>query len=137
VLLPAAAISGLSLALAAGLELTGLLATLNAHIARIVSRGGAETFPKQLPAWAPWAAAAFFSVALTAGILGSPSNARRLMLWLVATVLVAAWAPVLSLAAHRPEIAGPWIATFWSGICSLVYASRHGMPTDQTARPQS
>ncbi len=133
VLLPAAAISGLSLALAAGLELTGVLANLNAGITRIVSRGGVENFPKQLPGWCPWLAAALFSFALAAGILGSPGPLRRVILWLSAVTLMAAWAPVLSLAAHAPEIAGPWIATVWSGVCALVYSSRHRMPVDDVS----
>ena len=49
VLLPAAAIGCLSLGLAAGLELLGMMVRVNDGIARIVSRGGAEKFPKQLP----------------------------------------------------------------------------------------
>jgi len=129
--LPTAAICGMSLALAAGLELSGVLAHVNAGIARIVSRGGAENFPKQVPGWCIWLAAALFSLALAAAILGTPGPVRRLMLWLSAVILVAAWAPVLSLAAHAPEIAGPWIATFWSGVCALVYTSRHRMPIDE------
>jgi hypothetical protein len=133
VLFPAAAISGLSLALAVGLELAGVLANLNVGISRIVSRGGAENFPKQLPGWCPWLVAALLSFALALGILGSPGPVRRVILWLSAVVLMAAWAPVLSLAAHAPEIAGPWIATLWSGVCALVYSARHRMPVDQVS----
>jgi hypothetical protein len=51
-------------------------------------------------------------------------------LWISALVLVAAWAPVLSLAAHAPEIAAPWITTLWSGICGLIYAANHHMACD-------
>lgn len=131
VLLPTAAICGMSLALVAGLELSGVLVQVNAGIARIVSRGGAETFPKQVPGWCIWLAAGLFSVALAAAILGSPGSVRRVILWLSAVILVSAWAPVLSLAAHAPDIAGPWTATFWSGVCALVYTSRHRMPSDE------
>jgi hypothetical protein len=130
VLLPAAAIGVLSLGLAAGLELLGVLPRVNDGIARIVSRGGAEKFPKHLPDWSVWLAAALFSFGLAAAILGTPGPVRRVMLWLSAVVLAAAWAPVLSLAAHAPEIAAPWIATLWSGVCAIVYTSHHRMPVD-------
>jgi hypothetical protein len=49
-----------------------------------------------------------------------------------AVILVFAWAPVLSLAARAPDIAAPCCATLWSGICALVYASRHKMPADES-----
>lgn len=130
VLLPAAAIGALSLGLAAGLELLHVLARMNQGIARIVSRGGAEKFPKQLPDWSVWLAAVLLSLGLAAAILGTPGTVRRVILWFSSVVLVAAWAPVLSLAAHAPEIAAPWIATLWSGVCALVYTSRHRMPSD-------
>jgi hypothetical protein len=130
VLLPAAAIGILSLGLAAGLELLGVLARVNAGIARIVSRGGAEKFPQQLPDWGVWLTAALLAFGLAAAILGTPGAFRRVILWLSAVVLVAAWAPVLSLAAHAPEIAAPWIATLWSGVCAIVYTARHRMPCD-------
>jgi hypothetical protein len=137
VLLPAAAIGGLSIVLAAGLELLGVLAQVNTGIARIVSRGGAETFPKQLPDWCLWLAAAGFAFGLAAAILGTSGHGRRVILWLSAVMLVAAWAPVLSLAAHAPDIAAPWIATVWSGVCALVYAARHRMPSDVVSSSQS
>lgn len=131
VLLPVAAIGGLSLSLAVGLELLGLLARVNASIAGIVSRGGAEKFPNQLPDWVIWLAAALFSFGLAAAILGTPGACRRMILWLSTVILLAAWAPVLSLASHAPEIGGPWIATLWSGVCAIIYSSRHRMPVDE------
>lgn len=132
VLLPVAAIGALSLGLAAGLELFGILSRVNDGIARIVSRGGAETFPKQLPGWSVWLAAALLVFGLAAAILNTPGPGRRVILWLSAIVLVAAWAPVLSLAAHAPEIGAPWIATLWAGVCAMVYTARHRMPCDET-----
>jgi fatty acid desaturase len=131
-LLPVAAIGILSLGLAAGLELLGLLARVNEGIARIVSRGGAEKFPKHLPDECVWLSAAVLAGGLAAAILGTPGPFRRVALWLSAVVLVAAWAPVLSLAAHAPDIAAPWIATLWSGVCAIIYTARHRMPVDGT-----
>lgn len=130
VALPAAAIGGLSIALAAGLELLGVLARVNAATASLVSRQGSETFPKQVPDWGVWLFTAVFSFGTAAALLGTPGRLRRVMLWLSAIILVGSWAPVLGLAAHSPEIAAPWVATVWSGICALFYASRHRMPVD-------
>lgn len=130
VLVPAAAIGGLSLALAAGLEWLGILDRTDIAIARLVSRGGAETFPKSLhEAWI-WLAAGLLAFSLAAAILATPGHWRRVILWLTAIIVVAAWAPVLSIASHAPDIAAPWIATLWSGVCAIVYASNHRMAID-------
>jgi hypothetical protein len=134
VLAPAGAIAGLSIALAAGLRLLGILDRANAAIATLVSRGGAETFPKRLPEGSLWAATAILSFGLAAAILATPGKWRRVILWASAAILVAAWAPVLSLAAHAPDIAAPWIATFWSGVCAIVYAANHRMACDSPPR---
>ena len=133
---PAATIAGLSMILAGGLELLGFLARLNAGIARFVSRNQAEIFPRRLPEWWVWLAAGVFALGLAAAILGTPGHGRRVVLWLTAVFLVGAWAPVLSLAAHVPAIAVPWVATLWSGACALVYAANHRMACDTLpARP--
>jgi len=134
VILPAAAIGGLSMALTAGLDMLGILARMNAMFARLVSRGGAETFPQTLPGWSVWFGATVFAFGTASAILGTPGQLRRGMLWLSAVVLVISWAPVLSLAARAPDIAAPCVATVWSGICALVYASRHEMPADRPER---
>ena len=131
VLVPAAAIGGLSLVLATGLEALGFLKRLNAEIAAQFSRNGLEKFPKHLPDWSFWLAAVGFSFALAAAILGTPGHARRAVLWITAVVLTGAWAPVLSLASHSPDIAAPWIATLWSGVCAMVYAANHRMTADE------
>jgi len=58
---------------------------------------------------------------------------RRLVLWITALVLVAAWAPVLSLAARAPDIGAPFTAVLWSGVCALVYAGNHRMACDEAS----
>lgn len=131
VLVPAAAIGGLSLVLATGLQTLGFLKRLNAEIAERVSRDGLEKFQKHLPDWCVWLAAAGLSIALAAAILATPGHTRRAVLWVSTVVLTGAWAPVLSLAAHTPDIAAPWIATLWSGICAMVYAANHRMAADE------
>jgi hypothetical protein len=131
VLVPAAAIGGLSVVLAAGLELLGILDRVDSSIARLVSREGMEKFSKQLPDWSIWLATAILAFGLTAAILATPGTWRRLILWLTTIVLVAAWAPVLSLASHAPDVAAPWIATLWSGVCAMVYTANHRMHADE------
>jgi hypothetical protein len=134
VLVPAATIGGLSMILAGGLDLLGFLGRMNAGIARGVSRGQAENFPQRLPEAAIWLAAGLFAFVLAAAILATRGHGRRLVLWVTAVFLVAAWAPVLSLAAYFPGIAAPWIATLWSGVCALVYAANHRMACDASPR---
>jgi hypothetical protein len=135
VLAPSAAIGGLSIILAAGLEALGVMSRANAAIARIVSRNGAEAFPKQLPDWSIWLATVILALGLAFAILATPGHWRRVVLWLTAIVLVGGWAPVLSLAAHAPEIGAPWIATVWSGVCAIVYAANHQMACDPSPSP--
>jgi len=121
--------------LAVGLDLLGFLDHLNAGVAQLVARNGSASFPRHLPKWGIWLAAAVFAFGLASAILGSPGPARRVILWFTAIVVVAAWAPVLSLAAHAPDIAAPWIATLWSGVCAMVYSTNHRMACDETPPP--
>jgi hypothetical protein len=131
VLVPAAAIGGLSVVLAAGLSATGLIGRVDAMIAASVSRAGRETFPNHLPESLVWLATAVFAFGLAFTILSTAGTLRRIALWITTVILVGAWAPVLSLAAHAPEVATPWIATFWSGVCALIYTSKHRMDCDE------
>lgn len=126
----ALAIGSLSILLVAGLALPGIVVRLDGSIARMTAEGGGAGFPKSLPTWCVWLFTLFVSYAVPFAILGAPGIWRRCMLWLTALVLVTGWAPVLVLAAHAPDIAAPWIATLWSGICALVYAANHRMPAD-------
>ena len=130
-LLAAVAIGALSALLAAGLGVLGLLGALNGTISRWVG----HATPRSLPVWLPWLAAVVFAFALALAILSVPGTWRRLVLWITAVVLVAAWAPVLGLAAHAPEIAAPLVATLWSGVCAVVYARNHHMASDRQPVP--
>jgi len=130
VLVPATAIGGLSVLLAAGLAATGLIGRLDAMVSAAVSRNGRETFPNQLPEPVVWLSTAILAFGLAFAILSTAGTARRITLWITTAVLVGAWAPVLSLAAHAPAVSAPWIATFWSGVCALFYASNHHMACD-------
>jgi len=129
VLLPAAAIGSLSIVLAAGLQSLGILGRVNAAIAQALS--GGRDLPKSLPAWSVWLAAAFFAFGISFAILSVPGTWRRVVLWVTALVLVGGWAPVLVLTAREPEIGAVMVAAGWSGVCALVYASRHRMACDE------
>ncbi len=131
---PAAAIGSLSILLAAGLSALGILGRVNGFIAKGLLAGKAAGFPKALPEWLVWLAAGLFAFGLSFAILSVPGTWRRCVLWVTAVVLVAGWAPVLSLAARAPDIAAPFIATLWSGVCALVYAGNHRMACDKTKR---
>lgn len=131
VILPACAIGGLSVLLAAGMEMLGAHRHMNAVISTLVSRGGSETFPNRLPDWSVWLAVMFFAFGLAFAMLSTPGLWRRILLWFSAVVLVTAWAPVLSLASYAPLISAPWIAAVWSGVCALVYTSHHRMACDE------
>lgn len=128
---PAAAIGSLSVLLAAGLGVCGILDQVNPVIAKLVAQGGAADFPMALPGWSVWLAAVFFAFGLAFAILCVAGTWRRLVLWITALVLVAGWVPVLGLAARSPDIAAPFIAALWSGVCALVYAENHRMACDQ------
>ena len=130
VVVPATAIGSLSILLVAGLSLLGVLDRLDLAVSKWVSHGGVETFPKALPDWLVWLASAIFAFGVSFAIVSIPSNWRRIMFLLTALVVVAGWAPVLSLAARSPDVAATWVATAWSGICALVYVRNHRMPCD-------
>lgn len=130
-LLAAASIGALSTLLAAGLGGFGILESLNQWIASALSQGHSGQFPQAIPGWLVHALTAISAFALPLSVLAVPGTWRRSLLAITAVVLVAGWAPVLSLAAYSPDIAAPFIATLWSGICALFYASNHRMACDE------
>lgn len=133
VLFPAAAIGSLSVLLAVGLSLLGIMARVDRVISMLMAQGKQAGFPKALPEWTLWLATLVFAYGLAFALLSVPGTWRRLVLWITALVLVAGWAPVLSLAAHAPQVSAPFIAVLWSGVCALVYAENHQMGCDQSA----
>jgi hypothetical protein len=131
VLVPAIAIGSLSLVLAIGLRALGILTQLDAAVATWVPSIDGKTFPKSLPDWSLYLVATLFATALPLAMLSVSGTWRRLVLWVTTLVLIASWAPVLCLAARAPEVAMPFIAALWAGVCSLVYASNHRMACDR------
>jgi hypothetical protein len=127
--IPAAAIGALSLVLAVGLNSLGFLERLDEQFAGWLSNG--LEFPKRLSVWVVWLVALVFAFGISFSLLSVTATWRRLVIWITSLVLLVGWAPVLVLAAHAPDIAVPLVTVAWSGICALVYASRHEMPSDQ------
>lgn len=134
VALPAAAIGSLSVLLVVGLSLLGIMDHVNSSVSKIVMQGETDLFPKSLPEWAVWLATLAFAFGMSFAILSIPGTWRRVVVWVTALFLLAGWVPVLSLAAHAPEIGGPFIASLWSGVCTLVYAGKHRMACDASPR---
>jgi hypothetical protein len=131
------AIGAMSLVLVLGMDLAGALGRMDDLAAALVSHGDVGSFPLRLPDWGLWLATVLAAFGMAAVVLQTPGTARRFLLWLTAVLLVAAWAPVLGLAARHPAVAGPWVATVWSGVCAIFYASRHRMPCDEIPADKS
>lgn len=122
----ATVIALLSILLTAGLSVLGILARVNLEISKMVAQGKMEApWPKALPDWVVGLATVVSAFGISWAILSVQGGWRRLLLWITAMVVLAGWAPVLGLAAHAPDIGGPWVAVLWSGICALVYAQNH------------
>ncbi len=131
VLAPAAAIGSLAAILALGLALLGLADRMDAVIAGWLGGG---VFPERVPPWVVWLGGGVVSYGLSLAILSVPGVWRRVVLWITALVVMAAWAPVLVLSARDPAISTGIIPVLWSGICSLVYAQRHRMEADEIVK---
>jgi hypothetical protein len=131
VLVPASAIGSLSILLVVGLGALGMLGRVNLAVAQMVGQEEFPSFPKALPEWFVWLVTVASAFSLSFAILNIPGTWRRLVIWITALVLTAGWAPALGLSAHAPAIAAPFIAVLWSGVCAVVYASKHRMPVDE------
>jgi len=132
-LIAAATIGSLSIILVVGLGLLGILDRLNRMLIQIMPQSPS----RELPPWSGWLAAMIVAFALAFSILGVSGTWRRVVLWITTLVVVAAWTPVLSLAAYVPQTAAPLIAALWSGACAMVYAGNHLMPCDEVRQTQS
>ena len=93
-LVPASAIGALSILLVVGLSALGILAQVNWVIANIFSNGKFSSYPKTLAEWVVWLAAFTFAFWLSFTLLSVTGTWRRVVLWVTAVTLVAAWAPV-------------------------------------------
>jgi hypothetical protein len=120
---PAVVIGGLSMMLVTTLGMLGWIGQINRVVAEMVSRNSTGKAPEHLPGGWIW-----FAFGLALAMLGSVGHWRRCVLWLTTLLLVAAWAPVLSLVDYAPNISAPWIVVVCSGLCTMVYVLRHPNP---------
>lgn len=132
--MPVALTGSMGLALAAGLHLTGMLATLDRALEAWVA-GGARDFDSAVPPWSVWLATAAIAYVIALVLLEIPGNWRRIVIWISTLAVIAAWLPVAAMAELHAPVAAPLIAALWSGICSLIYAARHHMEVDDAATP--
>lgn len=63
-------------------------------------------------------------------MLYSPSLWRKWAMWMGMMILYVVWIPVLALAAWRMGMMAPLVAGLWSGLCAMIFASRHELPCD-------
>jgi hypothetical protein len=130
VALPALAIGGMSLALAAGFNALGLLGRIERSLIAIPGQQGLSGEPQILPAWIAWSVAAGLAFVLPWLLLQSPASWRRAVLWLTVLALVLCWIPVMGLAAKWCPLAPSLVTVGWSGLCALIYGARHRMPCE-------
>ncbi len=123
-------IGGMSLVLAAALELLGFSQKLDLLVAAWVKTTGLGGEFRALPAYVPWLWAVPMVLGLAGGMLGSRKNWRRSVLWATTLVLTVAWVPVLALAGYQAEITMPLLALVWCGLWAMIYATRHQEPGD-------
>lgn len=118
-LVPGAAIGVLSLLLALGLEVMGVLQFINLSLSNLLSQG--KDFPQSLPPWVIWLVAGGFAFGIPCSMIHLSPPWQRMVVWLTAVLVVMGWAPVLALAAYAPEISAVMVVSLWSGICALVH----------------
>ena len=130
VALPALAIGGMSLALAAGFHFLGLLGRIERALLTIPGQLGLSGEPQVFPASIAWSVAAALAFVLPWLLLRSPASWRRAVLWLTVLALILGWIQVMGLAAKWCPLAPSLVAVGWSGLCALIYGSRHRMPCE-------
>jgi hypothetical protein len=126
------AIGGMSLVLAAALELLGFSRKLDAAVAVWISGSGLGGGFRALPGYVPWLWTVPLVFGLAAGMLGSRLNWRRSVLWVTTLFLTLGWIPVLALAGCKAAVTTPLLALVWCGLWSMIYATRHQEPGERT-----
>lgn len=122
------AIGGMSLALAAALEVLGFSRRLDGALAGWIDGSGLGGEFRELPGAVAWCWTVPLAFGLAAGMLGSRLHWRRAVLWVTTLFLTLAWIPVLALAGYRAACGMPLLALAWCGLWSMIYAARHQEP---------
>lgn len=117
-------IGGVTMLLALGLEVLGSVAAIERQFAEIMSGQLGESFAHQLPLSVRWGVALLMAFGMPLSILASAVLYQRLILWVAASVVILAWAPVLCLAAYQPEVLLAVLVTFTSGGLAVFSSCR-------------
>lgn len=115
-------IGGVTMLLALGLELMHAVDAVDRQFAGFMGERLGESFPQQLSWWIEWGAALLMAFGMPIGILASRGLWQRLILWVVSSMVMLAWVPVLCLAAYQPEAGLVVFVTFISGGFAVLYA---------------
>ena len=121
-------IGSMSLGLAVGLGVLGFWDHANELLTSWISQLGNDA--RKVPTQFVLAIAAIMAYLLPFAMLLSPGLWRRIVLWISAMILSISWIPVLALACWQMPPCLPLVAGFWSGLCALIYASRHVLPCE-------
>lgn len=133
VVAPSLSIGTMSLVLVVGLDLLGVWNPLDAGATAWTERLGDGM--RDVPAGMVLFMTMLGAYGLPLLMLASPQWWRRVILWMSALCLTAAWLPVLALASWKLPPCMPVMAVLWSGLCAMVYAQRHRLPCEVPTRP--
>lgn len=128
----AVSVSGLmALALAVGLDFLKVIERMNVWFTQMLTGSGLSQPVREISKEVWWLASGFLAFLLAAVLLNIPGMWRRFLVWGITIALTFFWAPVLLLAAYKPDISLVMVAVLWSGFCAMVYATNHVMPADR------
>lgn len=117
---PALLCAGLTLVLLVVLRQSGMVEAMDRELVRVFAGHLGETPVQHLPVAMTWSAAALVALLLPLALFSCPHAWQRCLLWLSSVVVLAAWAPVLALAAHHPGVSLPVLAALLSGLLVLI-----------------
>ena len=100
---------------------TGGIAQLDGLLQAWMGEVMDETFPNQLPAALTWLMAVIIAFGLPMLLMCCRHSWQRLTVWMASLAILFLWAPVLCLAAHRPEITMACLATALAGLLVTVH----------------
>ena len=127
---PAATLAGLAVLLVAGLAVLGLLDRIDTALGQFLDARVPGRFVGGPHPAVVGAAVLLAAYGLPYVLLSVPGSTRRALLFASTLLLLAAWGPVLALAAMKPALSAPFLAALWAGGGALFYAARHRMPCD-------
>lgn len=127
---PSLTIAAVAVMVSLALNFTQALNPVDAWLtSELAGNGWGETLV-ELPHWYGGVLILLVSFGLASAMLASPASWRRLVLWLSTVLVLLGWGPALALAGKQIDIAAPVVAAMISGVCALIYGTRHRLPCD-------